>query len=229
MDPMNLQNTQNKMKSIKGNTAAGNIALGCLMTLFCIGGFYMLISEGQLTGLLVGLLFAAAAYAFWSSIPKEKKAVRESWGALAPDLVNRIEMDAAQAPIIGNAFVTRDAVVKKSSQGPIVIPAKDIMWIYGKETTHKMYGVISTGKTFNTMIVDRTGTVTELQGTNTKAKLKEGEAKPTDSELRTLFEILKPGYPGILFGYKPEIAAMANKQNIGKLAELVDRANAENR
>ncbi len=217
MNNLNLPNTMYKLGTIKGNSMAGTIAMGLFAVLMAAVGVIGLFTGGIFTGLLLIVVGGGLAYVMFASIPKEKKQVAESWARLSPQEIYNIEMEAPSAPVVGTAFVTRDALVRKVSQGPLVIPARDIMWIYGKQVTQKMYGLITTGKTFSTIVVDRQGERHELAA-------KKGTS---EEQLQTLLNVLRPNYPGIVFGYRQEIEALATKENISKLAEYVDGQNSK--
>ena len=216
----NLQNVQNKISTIKGSSAAGTIFAGLVGVFFVIIGILGLTQkDGFFAGLLFLLVGGGIAYVCFGSIPKEKKQVAESWAKLTPAEINRIEMEAPTAPVAGTSFVTHDAVVKKTSQGPLVIPARDIMWVYGKQVTHKAYGVITTGKTMSAIIVAREANKHEL-GAN---KL------DSETQVKIIYSMLKPNYPGIIFGYRQDIEAYASKENISMLAQFVDSENRKAR
>lgn len=229
MDLSGTPNIQNKLSIIKGGSVADSIMGGIAGIVFAGISILSFIVGGYLFGAIILIVGIGIAWASFSSIPKEKKKVLESWARLSPAEVYEIEKEAPIAPFVGSAFVTHDAVVVKLSQGPLVIPARDIMWVYGREVTTKMYGLVSTGKTFGTIIVDRQGERNELGATNTGPKLKDGQPRPTDNQLQTIHVMLKPKYPGIIFGYRQELEALTTKENISQLAQLVDAENQKAR
>lgn len=220
MDTSKLQNTMKKLSTIKGGSMLwiiGAVGAGLFFAIIGIGSM----SEGSLglgswIFLVIGIVWI---YFTIASVPKERKEIAASWAGLTPQEIQRIEEAAPGAPVIGSSFATPDALIMKKSQGPYVIPAKDILWIYGSETTHKAYGVITTGKTYSTIVVDRNGTRHTLNA-------KQGVSS---EQLKDLFNTFKPNYPGMIFGYSQEVDALAQKANIARLAQYVDAENSKAR
>ena len=221
MNTKDLVNVKNKLKEIRGETGIGMIVIAVFMTIMVFTG----IAGGVIPA---ALIFGIIAVVCWSAIPRGMGKLAKTLAGLSQDEISRIEQDAAAAPVVGNAFVTRDAVVKKVPHGGEAIPAKDIIWIYAKETTQRAYG-IAVGRSFSTQIMDRRGKIHELRATGAKTrKRKEGETRPTDAEIQTIYQVLHQSFPGIVYGYKPELAQLASK-NLATFVQEVEKRNAAGR
>jgi hypothetical protein len=76
---------------------------------------------------------------------------------VASDIASRIHDEITQSIITGSVKVTSAWLLIKRFFTIEIENLSDIMWIYKKITTHKAYGVITTGKTFEICIMTRNG------------------------------------------------------------------------
>ena len=219
MDLSNYPNLQNRLKNMKGGNKAGDYIIAGIFTVLAVFGLITLFSGEVGTGLVFTALFGLLAVVFWRGIPKSKKEAAESWARITPEELARVDMDAMQAPAFGNALITQDAIVVNGGQGPHVYPSKDILWIYGKQTTQKMYGLIPMGKTFSIQILNRNGKYLEIQSPTAQKNRK--EENPMQQDILVLANVLKPRHPGIIFGYNQKVQTMTP----AAIAEYVDQHN----
>ena len=224
MDLSMYANLQNKLNSMKGGTKIGEFLLIGLFGMFTLAGLVGLFSGGGIGAAIVAVIFGIVTVVFIKAIPKEKKEGLESWSRLDAVEMSRIDAEAMSAPAFGNALITSDAIIIKRGQGPFALAAKDILWIYGKTVTHKLYGVIPTGKDYSIQVLSRNGGTSTLPSPNARKNRK--EQNPMQEDILTLANILKPRHPGIILGFNQQIQAMASR-NIGELAQIVDAANAK--
>ena len=223
MDLSMYTNLQNRLNSMRGGSKIGEYLLIGLFGLFTVAGVAGLFSGGGVGAAIVAVIFGIVTVVFVKAIPKEKKEGMESWARLDAGEMSRIDAESMTAPAFGNALITSDAVIIKRGQGPLAIAAKDILWIYGKTVTHKLYGVIPTGKDYSIQVLRRSGETATLPSPNARKNRK--EQNPMQQDILTLANILKPRHPGIILGYNQQVQAIASK-NVAELAQIVDAANA---
>lgn len=229
MDYSNIPNVQNKLKTLQGDPVGAvivRIVLGVIFLLIAMVLFYGVFSsvkEKELghaaIKLIIGIVLGFSAYAMFTATSTEREKIAASWAKLSGDEIRIIEEEAADAPVIGPLFVTSNAVVEKISQGPLVLPARDIMWIYGKQTKRKMYGVVTTSTSDSFIIVDRNAEKHEFE------RPYEASREPVE----ILYAALHPNFPGIRFGYDKEYEKLATSENISVLADFVDKENSKAR
>jgi len=84
---------------------------------------------------------------------------------VASDIAARIDNEIlTQTPITGSVKITPSWLLIERFFTIDIENLSDIMWIYKKITTHKAYGVITTGQTFELCIMTRTGKAIYTQG-----------------------------------------------------------------
>ncbi len=223
METLHLINLQKRMNGIKGPGKIGQYILGGFCALLSIVGIFNLFMGQIIAGLFLGGIFGFVTYLIFSSIPKEKKKAAECWQKFTPEELGRIEQDSLVAPMYGaNAILTRDAYIEKTANGVVAHPAKDMLWLYGEQTKHTMYGFIPTGKTYAVKCLMRSGEYLTLPSPNAQKNRK--EENPMGEDIRFLAGVFRQNYPGMVFGYNPQIQTMAQK-NLAEFARLVDAKN----
>ena len=223
MDLSNYVNLQNRLKSLKGSSKIGELLLVAFFAVMAIMGVVSLIQGEIIAGLVLAGIGGIATFVFIRDTPKEKKAALESWSKLTAAELSHIDTESLSAPAFGNALVTSDAIVIKGAQGPHAYPARDILWVYGKQTNHKLYGVIPSGKTFEILFLNRDGKTVTMPAPNAHKNRK--AQNPLSEDVAVILNVLRPKYPGIVFGYNQQVENLA-RRSIGELAALVDARNA---
>lgn len=155
-----------------------------------------------------------------------KKAISEmdnSWARLTEQEIMMIEQSLPMGRKVLNTYVVPTAILVYRSHALIVVPAKDIVWMYAHIFTQKM-NFIPTSKMHTVRILTRTGEMEMLNSITTGGFSKK---TPADDAIAEIASIIRPYYPGIYTGWSEEIAnAVAN--NFPALVAAVDAGNGGN-
>ena len=157
------------------------------------------------------------------------KHMLELWEGFSPDELSRIEEDIAAlqqaGPYSRGYYVTREALILVATEDRKIsfypIRCRDIIWIYTSVITQRVNG-IPTGKIFCLNAVD---------AFQRRIRFCQRSAAPFDrknlmeEDLEYLIGKLLPDWPGILWGYSADRAALYT-QNFSELTDIVRKRNA---
>lgn len=141
----------------------------------------------------------------------------ENWMRLGHEMIAQINYEAQSAVQVLSSFVMPSAVICMDLRVLKVIPANDIIWVYGyvvKNSTN----FIPTSKDHSVRVLTRNGEtyVLGMKSTNGFSK-----KDITGDIIQQIAPILLSTRPGILFGYSDEIAK-AVQQNLQSVVNAVD-------
>lgn len=132
---------------------------------------------------------------------KEFARAEESWAHLTPDEISRIDQEAQYATKIMSSYVMPSAIIYMDSRALVVVPVKDIVWVYGHVTTTRV-NLIPTSKNHAVMLLTRYGKGHVLGSVNTIAFSRK---KPCDDAIAQIRQIIFPYRKGIIYGYSDDI------------------------
>lgn len=141
----------------------------------------------------------------------------EDWMRLGHDMLSQINYEAQSALQVLSSFVMPSAIICMEARVLKVIPANDIIWIYGHVVKNSM-NFIPTTKDHSVRVMTRTGDVYILGQKSTNGFSKKDI---TGDIINQIAPILSRTRPGILFGYSDEIAK-AVQQNLQAVVNTVD-------
>ncbi|MGN0436500.1 MAG: DUF6709 family protein [Wujia sp.] len=153
-----------------------------------------------------------------------KKAIAEqdqSWAALSEQEKMLIEQNLPMAKRVLNTFVTPTAILVYRSHALIIIPSRNIVWIYAHVLTQSMY-FIPTSKMHDVRILTRSGQ-TEILSTITTGGFSKKD--PAGDAINEIAQVIKPYYPGIYTNWSEQIANAASN-NFAALVQSVDAQNS---
>ena len=145
------------------------------------------------------------------------EAANEYWNNLSDTDKMTINNEILTAPMFYKTIVTSCAICIYNSKSFVIIPIKDIMWIYNNIFTQCMY-FIPYNKTHTLFLVDRYNRSYTIGVKNTGGFSKKN---PNEEIIIKLRELLYPKRNGIVFGYNPEIANLFSK-NFSEAVRMVD-------
>lgn len=129
---------------------------------------------------------------------------REIWKRFNAQEIDRIHQQAPTAKHLGPLLVTQDAVVYLSGGINIVLPIRDIVWIYPHEVTWHKGMLRNASESICIVLRDKT--------THEVLKHSASEHKATEEGLRFLQESLQEQRPHLLCGHSDERKGLYKSQ-----------------
>ncbi len=153
---------------------------------------------------------------------KRQEEAQRAWDALTPEELARINEEISSAKRVQSALVMPTAIVYRNVDVLSVIPARDIVWMYGHILTSRM-NFIPYSKTHTTYLITRQGIYHTIGVITTGPFTKK---RPCDEAIDQIKEVLAPRYKGILYGWTVQLQK-AVSENFAEVVSFVDAKNNE--
>jgi hypothetical protein len=162
----------------------------------------------------LGIGIPAAAIAAWNLLRVGKRWGKPESHPIAKGLASAGEASMVAATIeqelptshkVGKTTITRNWLLQPTSYGLKTLQLGDLVWFYQKVTSHSTNG-IPTGKTYSTVMYDRSGRNFEIKG--------------KEQQVGEIMTILYDKAPWAVTGYSDELQKMWQKQRQDLIAAV---------
>lgn len=172
--------------------------------------------RGQVLMLVCSAVFFTTAVSVYGEIKASERHVRDTWDAFSKDELQQMEQEAPQAAVYGDTLVTQNALVTRTTYGPMAVKIADIVWIYGKEMSRRR-GSLPVGRNYALEVVDRHGkrynTVNYAENKQNQDNIREGT--------KQIIQFVQQARPHVLVGYKEEWEKLS-ENDLPKLTAMAD-------
>lgn len=148
-------------------------------------------------------------------------AMDRSWAAISEQDIMMIDRVIPTGKRVLNTVVIPAAILVYRAHALIVIPARDIIWMYSHVVRQSMY-FIPTSKMHTVRMHLRSGEVESLDAVTTGGFSKK---TPADDAIAEILSVIGQYYPGMLIGWSEELSKAASN-NFPALVASVDSKNA---
>lgn len=148
---------------------------------------------------------------------KTMQKAEESWQRITQEEMMQIEYEIQGAVKIGSALFMPSAVIIWNSHTLSVLPARDIIWVYGYVQKTSM-NLIPTSKAHYVYILPRSGE-TQIIYLNTTGGFSKKDL--SGDAVKQIYNIMYQSRKGAFFGYSDEIANYV-KGNFAAAVQYVD-------
>jgi hypothetical protein len=121
------------------------------------------------------------------------------------------ELSAPTAHTVGKTTITPSWLFQPTTYGMNALRLEDLVWFYHKVTTHRTNG-IPTGKTYSTVLYDRSGRTFEMNS--------------SEQQVQEILTILYDKAPWAISGYSDDLQKMWKKERSSLISAVDDRRQA---